>query len=82
MELERRSDPVLAKARPDLLGAVTAFYDDDGFTEVAYFTSEGAARRGETRALADDVKDLMQEWESVMRVENYFDIRHPWLISA
>lgn len=38
--LDREADPVLAEARPDLLGSVTAYYDEDNYADFAYFTSE------------------------------------------
>ncbi len=79
--LEREADPMLIEARPDLLGAVTAYFDDGEFTEVAYFTSEEAAREGEQREPDGDVAAMMNEWQHVMKVERYFDITEPWLAS-
>jgi hypothetical protein len=38
----------LRAARPDLLGAVRAWFPDDTYVQVAYFTSEGEARTGES----------------------------------
>ena len=79
--LEREADPVLAEVRPDLLGAVTAYFGDDRFTELAYFKSEADARRGEEQAMDGDMAAKMSEWQSVMKVERFLDINEPWLVS-
>ncbi len=79
--LEREADPMLAKVRPDLLGTLTAFYDGDGFTEVAYFTSETAARRAEAAEMPEDAAAMLEEFQRVMHVDRYFDITEPWLIA-
>jgi hypothetical protein len=82
MKLERESDAMLAEMRPELLGAVTAFYDDDAFTEIAYFASQDAARRGERKELPAKAKDMVAEWERLMKVDRYLDIDSPWLTKA
>jgi hypothetical protein len=80
--LGEESDPILTDARPDLLGAVTAFFDDGEFTEVAYFTSEEDARRAETGPVPDEAAPMLEEWEHVMKVEKYLDLTEPWLTKA
>lgn len=80
--MERESEQMLARMRPDLLGSVTAYYDRDGFTEVAYFTSEADARTAESAEMTDDVKAMFQEWQDVMRVDRYLDISSPWLMTG
>lgn len=80
--MERESEPMLAELRPDLLGAITAYYGSDGFTEVAYFTSEADARTGEGVEMTDEMRAMFQEWQDVMRVDRYLDITSPWLMSA
>lgn len=82
IDLEQEADAILATARPDLLGVVTAFFDDGEFTEIAYFASEAAAREGESKEPPADVAEMMGEWERVMKVERYLDIDDPWLVSA
>ena len=81
-ELERESDPILAELRPDLLGSVTAYFGDDEFAEVAYFTSEAEARRAEQGEMPEDMASKFAEWEQLMKVEKYIDITDPWLVSA
>ena len=80
--LERDSDEMLMQMRPDLLGGLTAYYGDDEFTEVAYFTTEAAARDGESAEMPADMADMFTEWQSVMKVDRYMDISDPWLVSA
>jgi len=82
MQLEHEADPILAEARPDLLGSVTAYFDDDEFVEVAYFTSEEAARQGEARGMPPEMAGKFAEWERVLKVDHYRDITDPWLTSA
>jgi len=81
-ELERQADPVLSELRPDLLGSVTAFHDDGAFTEIAYFTSEKAARSGEGSEMPAEMASQFEEWQKVMPVEKYLDITEPWLATA
>ena len=82
VELEHDADPLLANARPDLLGSVTAFFGDDEFTEVAYFTSERAARAAEGREMPDEMASTFAEWDRLMKVDRYIDITDPWLVTA
>jgi hypothetical protein len=80
--MERESDPMLKDARPDLLGSVTAYYDKDGFTEIAYFTSEDAARKGESQQMTDEMQAMFREWQDVMHVDRYLDLPSPWLMAG
>lgn len=82
VELEREVGPILAKARPDLIGSVTAYFADNEFTEVAYFTSEAEARHGEVREMPSEMASKTAEWEQLIHVERYIDITEPWLVSA
>ena len=78
--LEREADPMLRDIRPDLIGAVTAYFDGGEFTEVAYFTNESDARDGERRDMPADAASKFEEWERVMKVERYLDLTDPWLV--
>ncbi len=82
VQLEHESDPILSDVRPDLLGAVTAYFGDDEFTQVAYFTSEAEAREGEGREPSGEAAEMLAEWEQVMKVERYLDITDPWLTAV
>jgi hypothetical protein len=80
--LEHDADAVLNDVRPDLLGSVTAYFDGDEFTELAYFTSEEAAREGERKDMPSDAAEQFAEWEQVVKVERYLDLADPWLVRA
>lgn len=80
--LEHEADAVLRDIRPDLLGAVTAYFGDHEFAEVAYFTSEAAAREGEQHEVPGAAAAPMAEWERTVKVERYLDIQEPWLVTA
>ena len=80
--LEQEADPVLARLRPELLGSMTVYFPDDEFTEVAYFTSEEEARRGERAEIPPEIASTFEEWQRLMKVERYIDIPDPRLTSA
>lgn len=80
--IEKEADGLLAEIRPDLLGALTAYYADDAFTEVAYFTSETAARKAEAGKLPSAAVELLDRRDRVMHVDRYMDIADPWLTHA
>jgi hypothetical protein len=81
-EVEREADGVLAAERPDLLGSVTAFFDDGGFTELAYFTSEEAARAAEQAAMSPSATAAFEAWTAAMPVDRYLDLRDPRMMHA
>lgn len=80
--LEAASDQMLADLRPDLLGTTTAFFGDGEYAEVAYFTSEQAARRAESLPMPEEAASLFADWEQVMKVDRYVDLTNPILIRA
>jgi hypothetical protein len=74
-------ESVLTRTRPDVLGEVIALHPDGTYTDVVYFTSEAAARAGET-AMQDapaDAAALFEELMSSITVDDYLDISDPWL---
>lgn len=81
-QLERESDEILRDVRPDLLGSVTAFFDDDEFAEIAYFSSEEEAREGERREMPSSASEKFAEWQRVLPIDRYLDIRDPWLVKG
>ena len=78
-EIDELSDPFLAEQRPDLLGSITAYFGEDEFADIAYFTSEEEARRNEQREVPAEFAETFGEWQRVMQVDRYVDLRHPWL---
>jgi len=65
--------------RPDLIGGIRVWTDDDRYIEAAYFTNEAEAREGEKKeppaALAKDMADF----EALMANVEFIDLRRPWL---
>ncbi|HZI97445.1 MAG TPA: hypothetical protein VFD41_07965 [Actinomycetales bacterium] len=78
-ESERTLETTSSGLRPDLLGLVVATHDDGTFTEVAYFSSEEDARRGEAEDPPHDARAAMEEGMSVMDDVTYLDLRRPVL---
>jgi hypothetical protein len=73
---------VMAKYRPDVLGAVMIGADDGRWTQVVYFTSEEAARAGEQQEPPAEMVEAMQEMGSLSVGETQFlDLRRPVLSS-
>ncbi|MFI7151755.1 hypothetical protein ACIBO2_43140 [Nonomuraea sp. NPDC050022] len=81
-EITAQSERDMAAFRPDLIGGFAALHRDGGYTEVAYFTSEQAARDGEGKELPPEMRELFEQWKDLFDGElTYFDLRDPWLYS-
>jgi hypothetical protein len=82
-DLARQFDERAGGLRPELLGFLLAWHDDSAgdFTEVAYFTSEEAAREGERQAPPEDLRPMLEEEAALLQDVTYFDLRHVWLHS-
>lgn len=72
-----RAEPILQAERPDILGGMTVWLDDGGYVDVAYFTSESAAREGEAKELSEAGQRAFEEFSELMSVETYLDIPAP-----
>ena len=80
--LARRKDELesgLAKARPDVIGDVMLIAADGSYVEAIYFTSEAEARDGEASDLPDDVAALLGEFMDAVAIDEYLDLKEPWL---
>jgi hypothetical protein len=64
----------LRAARPDLLGSVRVWFPGDSFVDVAYFTSEEDARRGET---SSDFEGPGEELAALFGEMRFTDLRAP-----
>ena len=64
--------------RPDLLGGLRIWTGADTCVDVAYFTSEAAARAGEKAEMPDEVQQLMGDFEGMGETE-YLDLTEPHL---
>ena len=73
----REMEPELRKARPDVLGGIVAWHGDgDGFTQVIYFESEAAARKGESSSGDQPPPEFEELWQDV----TYIDLPDPQLL--
>ena len=66
--------------RPDVLGDVIAVNTDGSYTDVVYFESELEARQGETKEMPADVGALFNELMSAIAVDEYLDLKDPWIV--
>ena len=67
----------LKGVRPDVLGMVMGWHGDGGFTQVVYFESEAAARKGEA-GMQDDPQ--LQQWMALIDANaglTFYDITEP-----
>ena len=67
-----------ANQRPDLLGGVRIWTGPDSCIDVAYFTNEADARKGEQAEIPDEMKELMSEFQNIGDTE-YLDLTDPQL---
>ena len=68
-----------ADQRPDLLGGLRIWTGPGSCFDVAYFTSEDDARKGEQAEVPAEMKELMSEFEEGMGEIEYFDLTDPQL---
>ena len=82
-ELSRQFDERGAEVRPELWGFLIAWDDDTAgdFTELAYFTTEEAAREGERQEPPEELRPLIEEEASLLRDATFYDLRRVWLDS-
>jgi hypothetical protein len=66
--------------RPDVLGDVIAVNADGSYTDAVYFASEAEARQGETKEMPADVGALFTELMSAIAVDEYLDLKDPWIV--
>lgn len=64
--------------RPDLLGGLRIWTGPDSCVDVAYFTSEADARKGEQAEMPEEIQKLMAEFEGMGTTE-YYDLTEPQL---
>lgn len=72
----------LTLERPDIIGGTSAVAKDGTFIDTNYFTSEGAARAGESGEMSPEAQSLFQRFGELTEggIE-YVDLREPWLFS-
>ena len=65
--------------RPDVLGGLRIWTGPDSCVDVAYFTSEEEARKGEKAEMPPEVQELMSETAEGMGETEYLDLTDPRL---
>jgi len=73
-------ESAMKRYRPDVLGDVIAVNTDGSYTDVVYFESEAEARQGETKEMPADVGALFNELMSAIAVDEYLDLKDPWIV--
>jgi hypothetical protein len=68
-----------ASQRPDLLGGLRIWTGPNSCFDVAYFTTEDEARKGEQAEVPDEMKALMSEFAGGMGETEYLDLTDPQL---
>lgn len=68
----------LRAARPDLLGSVRAWFEGGKFVDVAYFTSEADARKGEQ---SEQFSGPGEQYMALFDNPTFVDLRNPILVS-
>jgi hypothetical protein len=67
----------LRAARPDLIGGLRTWFDDGTFVDVAYFTSEEAARQGES---SEEFQGPSDDYNALFEEMTFIDLRDPMFI--
>jgi hypothetical protein len=65
--------------RPDILGGLRIWTGKDTCVDVAYFTSEAEARKGEKAEIPSELQELMTGMQEGMGQVEYFDLTEPQL---
>jgi hypothetical protein len=69
------AEKMLGEVRPDVIGEVVAIHDDDdGYTDIVYFSSEAEARANEKKEMPAEAQAMMQEYGSALEVTEYLDL--------
>lgn len=72
---------MLHEMRPDIIGASLAFEDDGTFTETIAFTTEAAAREGESQENPEMPGEVRETLDLAMQGATFYDLHHPWFAS-
>jgi hypothetical protein len=78
-DMDRQFEEVAAQWRPDLIGSTRVWTGPDRCIDVAYFTSEAAAREGEQKSPPPELAGQSAEFEAMMSNTEFLDLRQPWL---
>ena len=82
--LDAKMQDQMTGARPDVIGAITAWHPQNGrFTNSIYFTSEAEARAKEKEMDSlEGFEEFMNEYQAISDGEpKYLDLTDPWMSS-
>jgi hypothetical protein len=82
LALHDQVESLLAKERPEIIGATLGIEDDSSFTQTVAFTSEEAARQGELREVSDELRALSEAVDALVTDLRFVDLHHPWFSSG
>ena len=68
----------LHQMRPEIIGGTLAIEPDGTFTETVAFTSEDAARQGES---LEPPAEVQADLQYAMADAQFYDLHHPWFAS-
>jgi hypothetical protein len=71
----------LREARPEIIGGYFAIHGEGGYVQTAYFSSENAAREGESGDPPEDLRAMIEERMRLMGEVSYYDLHQPILLS-
>ena len=77
--LDKEFRDVAASVRPDVIGGTRAWTGPGTCVEAIYFTSEAAAREGESKEMPPEFAERAAEFEAMMKNTEFIDLRQPWL---
>jgi hypothetical protein len=80
-EMERRGEQWLRENRPEIIGGLRAWQQNDA-TETVYFTSEAEAREGERKETPSDIAADFGDWQDRVDDMKFIDLRDPWFSSS
>jgi hypothetical protein len=75
---QARTVDQLQQARPDLIGSLRVWHDDNRFTEFNYFTSETEARANEAK-MGETMAEDFEEYMDLVKVDRFIDLTDPVL---
>ena len=78
-EMDAQFEQHAPSFRPDLIGGLRIWTGPERYVEVAYFTSEAAAREGEQKEPPPELATTMGAFEELMRDVEFLDLNDPWL---
>ena len=81
-EGDRQFEPLAAKLRPDLIGGLRVWTAPDSMIEANYFTSEEAAREGESQPPPEEFAEGFADFMAMMSKAEFVDFSDPYLHSA